>query len=46
MIDEDVAAFVTRYLERLAGVVEQVESRVLAQACRLLGNTIAAGRRV
>jgi D-sedoheptulose 7-phosphate isomerase len=46
MIDEDVASFVTRYLQRLAGVVEAVDVRLLAQVCRLLAHTIAAGRRV
>lgn len=46
MIDEDVAPFVTGYLQRLADVVEGVDRRLLAQVCQLLGHTIAAGRRV
>lgn len=46
MIDEDVAPFVTGYLERLADVVDQVDTELLARTCRLLGDTIAAGRRV
>jgi phosphoheptose isomerase len=46
MIDEDVAPFVTGYLRRLAGVVEQADCRLLARVCRLLDRTITAGRRV
>jgi phosphoheptose isomerase len=46
MIDEDVAPFVSRYLRRLAGVVEAVDIGLLARVCRLLEQTCSAGRRV
>jgi D-sedoheptulose 7-phosphate isomerase len=46
MIDEDVAPFVTGYLERLADVVDRVDTDLLARVCRLLRDTIAVGRRV
>ncbi|MGI9000745.1 MAG: SIS domain-containing protein [Pseudonocardia sp.] len=46
MIDEDITTFTALYLSRLATVIEQANSNALSRSCRLLRETIVAGRRL